>query len=564
MSSKASRPFGATVALLLAASAYPALALPPDFKEKVDEYIQSAWPSAGPGAAVIVTEGGKTVYARGQGLADVEAGKPIAPGTVFRLGSITKQLSAAVLLQLVDEGKLSLDDPVSKFVPSLPQPGAGATVRQLLNHTVGVQSYTGIPGWMVEANTNRPYTTAEMIALFKDLPAPSKPGDQWSYNNSGYVLVGAVIEAVTGKPWHQVVEERIAKPLRLDTLRYGVGEASMPNMAKGYTDGEGGPKPAMKIHMSVPHAAGALVGSVEDIAAWANALHHGKVVGKGTYAAMIAPTPVPGEKEPAPYGFGLGLEKVRGRAAIGHGGGIFGFSTDSLYIPEKDIFVAVFANSDDPATSPGVATHRLAALAIGDPFPAFAKAQVDAKSLEPLFGVYRGKEGEAERRFFMRDGQLYTQRAGGPEMKVYAAGGDRFFYGPNSLTWFAVRRDAGGAHAMEMHQQGSNEAETSLRTGPMPAAAAAFAVPRATLERYVGSYTIGRGEVKVAWGPGEALTIEVPGEGPKPMRAVSSTEFSVDAVGASVTFQEENAAITRMVVKVGDREMKAERVPSGS
>ena len=435
MSSRASKSFGATVALLLAASAHPALALPADFEEKADRFVQSAWPSAGPGAAVIVTEGGKTVYARGQGLADVEAGKPIAPGTVFRLGSITKQLSAAVILQLVDEGKLSLDDPVSKFVPELPQPGANATVRQLLNHTVGVQSYTGIPGWMVEENTNRPYTTAEMITLFKDLPAPSKPGEQWSYNNSGYVLVGAVIEAVTGKPWHEAVEERIARPLRLETLRYGVGEASMPNMAKGYTDGEGGPKPSMKIHMSVPHAAGALVGSVEDIAAWAHALHHGKVVGKASYAGMIAPTPVPGEKAPVPYGFGLGLDKVRGRAAIGHGGGIFGFSTESFYMPEKDIFVAVFANSDDPATSPGLAAKRLAAMAIGDPFPEFEKAQVEPKSLEPLFGVYRAKDGDVERRFFVREGQLYTQRGEGPEMKVYPAGGDRFFYGPDSLTW---------------------------------------------------------------------------------------------------------------------------------
>jgi len=119
---------------------------------------------------------------------------------------------------------------------------------------------------MKEENTGRAFTTEQMIAEFKDKPAPFKPGEKWAYNNSGYVLVGAVIEKVTGKPWHQALEERITGPLGLETIRYGVEEASMPNMAKGHKRGEKGPEPAQKIHMSVPHAAGALIGSVEDLA----------------------------------------------------------------------------------------------------------------------------------------------------------------------------------------------------------------------------------------------------------------------------------------------------------
>ena len=117
-----------------------------------------------------------------------------------------------------------------------------------------------------------------MIAQFRDLPSPSKPGEKWAYNNSGYVLVGAVIEKVTGKPWHVNVDERIAKPLGLTTIRYGVLEDQTPHMAKGYTDKEGTVAAAQAIHMSVPHAAGALIGSVEDLAKWNAALHHGKVV----------------------------------------------------------------------------------------------------------------------------------------------------------------------------------------------------------------------------------------------------------------------------------------------
>jgi CubicO group peptidase (beta-lactamase class C family) len=553
------KPVLPAIALLLAGADQPALAVPSDFAAKADAYIKSAWPADGPGASVIVTESGKTVYAKGQGLADLEAKTPITPATSFRIGSITKQFSAAVLLQLVQEGKVSLDDLVSKYVPSLKQAGGSATIRQILNHTSGVQSYTGIPGWMVEENTNRAHTTDQMIALFKDLPSPSKPGEAWAYNNSGYVLVGAVIEAVTGKLWHQAVEERIAMPLRLRTIRYGVGEAGFADMANGYTRGEDGPELAKKIHMSVPHAAGALVGSVEDLASWGQALHHGKVLGKDLYAAMIAPTPVPGEKEPAPYGFGLGLEKVRGRPAIGHGGGIFGFSTDSLYIPEKDIFVAVFANSDDPATAPSVATARLAALALGDPYPEFKEVAVDIASLEPVLGVYKTENGE--RRFFARDGQLYTQRGEGPEMKVYAAGDDRFFYGPNSLTWFGIHRNSGGPHAMEMFHNGSDEAEVAAWSGPVPPPGAALAVPRATLERYVGDYTIGGGRVAIAWGTGDTITIAPPGDMVRPLRPISATRFAVEGVGATVTFHEAAGAVTHLVaVMPNGPELKAERV----
>ena len=140
----------AAVALAMAA---PAQAIPADFKAKADALLKKSFPATGPGAAVIVTDEGKIVYEAGQGLADVAAKTPIKPDTVFRIGSITKQFSAAIMLQLVGEGKVSLDDKLSRFFPDYPKPGADATVAQLLNHTVGVQSYTDIPGWMAEENT---------------------------------------------------------------------------------------------------------------------------------------------------------------------------------------------------------------------------------------------------------------------------------------------------------------------------------------------------------------------------------------------------------------------------
>ena len=233
-----------------------ASAIPADFGTKADAVLASSYAADGPGASAIVVDNGKVVYATGRGLADVAGKKAITPDTVFRLGSITKQFTSAVILQLVEEGKVSLSDPLSKYIPEYPKPGADATVAQLLNHTSGIQSYTGIPGFMSGAKPAKPFTTAALVAEFKDMPVEFERGSKFSYNNSGYVLLGAIIEKVTGKPWHQAVAERLTKPLGLKTIRYVLDERTIPSMAVGYTIKDGKVQPARPIHPSVPHAAG--------------------------------------------------------------------------------------------------------------------------------------------------------------------------------------------------------------------------------------------------------------------------------------------------------------------
>jgi CubicO group peptidase (beta-lactamase class C family) len=557
-----SRFLGLTAFLAAAFGAVAAAAAPPpaDLKAQADAIVEAAFPADGPGGTVIITRGGRTIYAAARGLADVEARRPIRPNSVFRLGSITKQFTAAVILQLVQEGKVSLDDPVTRFFPDYPQPGGSATVRQLLNHTSGIQSYTSIPGWMVEANTNRPYTTAEAIAVFRGLPSPTPPGQVWAYNNSGYTLLGAIIEKATGKPWHQAIEERISRPLGLRTIGYGVDRETRPDMVRGYTAGDGAVRPALRIHMSVPHGAGALVGTVEDLAKWAHALHHGRVVNAANYAAMTSPTALP-EGRSHPYGFGLQFDELRGRRTIGHGGGIFGFVTDSLYMPDEDVFVAVFTNSDEPPVHPSVLTARLAALAIGDPFATMSTAEVDPQTLAPLFGVYRVGEAGVSRRFFSRDGKLYTRRDGGGDLEVFPAGGDRFFYGPNSLTWFRIERRPDGAHAMEMHHNGSNEAERAVRIGDVPPEAPAAAVSRAILESYVGRYRSEGPEIDIAMGANGALTITLTGQPALPLRPTSDTEFVVQGPNATAVFHSENGQPNRIVINHGGRILEGRRVP---
>jgi len=458
----------------------------------------------------------------------------------------------------VQEGRISLDDPISRFFPDYPQPGGSATVRQLLNHTSGIQSYTAIPGWMIAANTSRPHTTAEMIAVFRNLPSPTPPGQEWAYNNSGYVMLGAIIEQVTGTPWHEAVG-RLTGPLGIRTIGYGESWNSDPAMARGYTLSDGQVGPAMGIHMSVPHGAGGLVGTVGDLARWAQALHHGRVVNPALYAPMITPATLSGGRT-QPYGFGLAFGEVRGRPTIEHGGGIFGFATESIYIPSEDLFVAVFANSDSPSTHPSLVARRLAALALGEPFRVFARADVDARTLAPLFGIYRIGDSGVSRRFFERGGKLYTMRNDAAATELFAAGDDHFFY-PGSNNWFRIVRRPDGAHVMEMHQGGADQAELATRTGDIPAEAATVQVSRALLLSYVGHYTTEEPAVDIALRGDGVLTITLTGQEPLPMRPISDTEFIVEGPGAHVVFQSENGQVDRLVIRHGGRELQGRRAP---
>ena len=539
----------------LLASAAPAAALPVDFKTKADALLADAYAASGPGAAVIVTENGETVYAASRGLADVERKMPISSATHFRLGSITKQFTAAAILKLAEQGKLSLDDPLSKFLPAYPAPGASATVRQLLNHTGGMMSYTNIPGWMVEAKTGRPYTTDQLIAEFKDLPAPFKPGEKWDYNNSGYVLLGAILEKVTGKRWDQAVGDLVTGPLRLKTIRTGIDADGSPGMAVGYTDKDGNVAVAQKIHMSVPHGAGALVGTVGDLAAWGNALHTNKVVASASYAAMTGTTTT-ADGSTAPYGFGLQNGDVRGRKQVGHGGGIFGFSTDSIYLLDEKIFIAVFANSDSPQSAPSMVARRLAALAVGDAYPVFSKVAVDPKVVDALVGTYAF--ADTERTLIRRDGKLFAQRKDRPELEVFPAGGNKFFYGAESLSWFEMIRDPAGKSRFAMYPEGAAVAQIGTWKGPPPVAVPAVAVSAAALDSYAGSYASLAG-IFVIKHEGDGLSVKLGEQPTLPMKAVSATEFEITQVGAKIRFNAKDGKVGSITLLQGGREIEGVR-----
>ena len=524
-----------------------------DIGEQADAILAAAYADDQPGAAAIVMRGGEVVWSGARGLADIDTGRAITPQTVFRTGSITKQFVAATILTLIAEGKLSLDDPVSRFFPDWPQPGARATVRQLLNHSSGIFDYTKIPGYMMSEPTLRPTTTADLIAVIRSQPSRAEPGAAWEYNNGGYVILGAILEQLTGKPWHEAVIERIGKPLGLTTLGYALEAEAKPATAHFYGAENGRPIPARGVHMSVAHGAGGLVASVEDMAKWAQALHPGGVIGSDLYREMTSRAQL-ADGSSRPYGFGLRLLRVRGRAALVHGGAGRGVDTGSVYIPSDDVFVAVFSNSDELETDASMVVQRLAALAVGQPIPAFTAAEVPLAEIEPLFGAYQA-EGGPQLSFFARDGKLYLGD-GDQERPVLAAGGDRFFFADRGLMWMAFERQDGGAHVMKLDPPDEAQPVRAVRSGPVPAP---FAVAPEVLASYVGTYATEQPVVTVALGENGWLTIAPAGQPGIALRPVSDTEFRADAAGFRVVFHPENGRTDKLTMYRGARELHGTR-----
>ena len=360
-------------------------------QQQLDALLQSAVTEGGAGAAVLVACGDRTVYRRALGLASVEHCVALTPDSVFRIGSITKVFSAVALLQFCDQGKASLTDPLHKFVSRFPN-SCNITLAQLLNHTSGIQSYNLVPGYM--ANPCRcDLTTEQLVDSFMHLPPDFPPGHQCKYNNSGFVLVGAVLEAIADKPWHHVVLDMLSA-VAAPRTSFGANEAVVAGMAEGYSVARDQQLTrAPYISMTQPHAAGSLVSCLDDLLAFSRALHCGRLLQPATYTAMCTPCGASTD-----LGFGMKLLRVQGQEAFGHDGQIPGFASMMLCIPASNLTVVVLCNTDNPPVDPNALARRIAACAMGVPFVDAPTVDIAPGALQELSGRYflvsEGRQGQ--------------------------------------------------------------------------------------------------------------------------------------------------------------------------
>jgi CubicO group peptidase (beta-lactamase class C family) len=355
-----------------------------------------------PGVSVGVVQDGKVVMAKGYGLANVELDVLATENSVYQLASVTKTFTATAVMLLVKDGKLSLDDKLAERLPDLPAAWEKVTVRNLLNHTSGIKSYTSVKGF--EKTMRKDYTHREIIDLVAKEPLEFAPGEKWDYSNTGYFLLGMLIEKASGKPYEAFMAERVFKPLGMTRTRVNDLQAVVPNRVQGYQWDGKELKNGEYVSPSQPFAAGMLLSTVADLIKWDAALADHKVLDEPTLEQMWKPTTL--AKGEAPYGFGWGVKKVNGRRVVEHGGGIPGFSTQVCRYLDDKLTVIVLSNAGGGHA--GALAHGIAALLVPalKEKPAAPIADKDAKTTERLRRMVEALlKGEL-------DPELFTEEAG--------------------------------------------------------------------------------------------------------------------------------------------------------
>jgi len=314
---------------------------------------------------VAVEQNGKLLMAKGYGMADLEQDVAADKNTVYRIGSITKQFTAAAIMQLVEAGQIRLDAPIQEYV-DFPTGDHEVTVEQLLHHTSGIKSYTGL-GEEWARTIPLDVTHEELLGLVVDKPFDFNPGDEWRYNNSGYYLLGVIVENVSGGSYPDYVEQTLAAPLGLERTTYCDEKRLIAGRAEGYELEEGELVNDDPISMTQPFAAGSLCSTVLDLLSWQAALESGEVVNADSYTRMTTEG-VLNDGEVTGYGYGLGVGDLDGHLRVAHGGGINGFVTHLASYPDDDLRVVVLTNTPGPTA--GNLSERIAREALGLPAPA--------------------------------------------------------------------------------------------------------------------------------------------------------------------------------------------------
>jgi CubicO group peptidase (beta-lactamase class C family) len=310
----------------------------------LDELLAEKFQPATPGVAILVARQGQVIYKKTFGSADLELNVPLQPDMVFSLGSITKQFTAIAILQLMEQGKLSLQDSLQKYVPDFPSKGYKITIENLLTHTSGIKDYLQIdyPEPFME---RRDYRPKQLIDSFKTFPLDFEPGTAFRYSNSGYYLLGYIVEKISGKSFQNYIQENLLIPLGLNHTYLDTDNVIIPGRVNGYTRRGPGFRNANYWSTTITWAAGGLISNVEDLFKWHKGLFSYKIIKKQTLEKAFLPFKLKNGKTTG-YGYGWFIKNIGGFQSIEHSGAITGFLSNEIYFPAEDIFIATLYNCD--------------------------------------------------------------------------------------------------------------------------------------------------------------------------------------------------------------------------
>jgi CubicO group peptidase (beta-lactamase class C family) len=523
--------------------------------------------------SALVAEKGTVVVRKGYGLANMEWQVPNTPDTKFRLGSITKQFTSMVIMQLVREGKIKLDEKITTYLPDYRKDtGDRVTVRHLLTHTSGIPSYTSIPGFF-QNQSRDPYPVGDFVKKYTMGDLEFEPGSRYVYDNSGYFLLGAIIERVTGKSYEKNLQERIFDPLGMQDSGYDHSNTVIAHRASGYALTPAGYENAPYLDMTIPFAAGSLYSTVEDLYKWDRALYTDKLLPADLKAIVFTP-------KLNDYAFGWVVRKAKlddksEVNTIMHGGEINGFNTTIVRYPDTQDLIVLLDNTsrgdklDDLAGGIADILHD-----IEPPKPRISVVDELMKTLSAGNGKqavarYRDMKARAPAQYDFREaelnrlGYLLLQRGRVEDaIELLQLNAEEY---PTSWNVYDSLGEAQAAHSdrdlaiknykksLELNPKNTNAAD-ALKRLEQPAAE----VDIATLEKYVGNYQLAPGFNLAITREGNTLFGQATGQPRVEMAADSPTEFHILAVKASITFATDGSTLT---LHQGGRDLPAKRIP---
>jgi CubicO group peptidase (beta-lactamase class C family) len=544
---------------------------------KIDEVMTTANKYRLFNGSVLVAENGKVIYKKGLGLANMEWNIPNTSETKFRLGSITKQFTATLIMQLVEQGRIKLDGKLSDYLPEYRKDvGEKVTVHQLLNHTSGIPSYTGLPGFLSEISRD-PYTVSDFIKKYTSNDLEFEPGSKFAYNNSGYFLLGAIIEKVTGKTYEQALKENILDPLGMKNTGYDHYDTILKNRAAGYQKTADGYINAPYLDMSLPYAAGSMYSTVEDLYLWDQALYTDKVISAQSKDTMFKPNL-------SDYGYGWVVRNAslsgskESIARIAHGGGINGFNTVIVRFPKEKHLIVLLDNTTGGRNLNTLETeitnilfnqpHNLPKLPIAEEL----RKTIDEKGVEAGVARYRDLKANQARTYDFAEPelnrlgyQLLQAKKLKEAIEIFKLNAEQYPKGFNTYDSLAEAYVANGETALamanykkslELNPQNNNAIE-KLKRLESPATA----INTNVYDGYVGEYEIAPTLIVKVYTEGSKLMAQATGQPVAELFPEGPDKFFLKVVDAKVSFtKDDKGTVSGLVIQQGGRELPGKKI----
>jgi CubicO group peptidase (beta-lactamase class C family) len=525
--------------------------------KKIDSLLNELFEKNGPGGVALVVKDGKTVYRKAFGMANLELGVKMTPKNIFRVGSVTKQFTAAAIIQLAEQGKIDLRADITQYLKGYPTQDQKITVENLLTHTSGVKSFTSTKDWTTHKKM-QDLSSTELINFFKDQEMTMIPGEREEYSNSNYVLLGRIIEIVSGQSYQDYMDKNIFKPLNMTNTSYDSPKRIINNRAYGYAKAGDLFENADYISMTQPFAAGAIVSTVDDLAKWQQGLFSYKVISKESLAKASEPFVLNnGETTGFGYSWGFNGYNIQGIPMITYNGAITGFIAATNYIPSEKVYVAILSNCR--CHSPTKLIDNITALAIDKPYE-WEEIKLDYDLLKSYQGIYTSEEFGDRHLLFENKGLLFYQ-PGGQKLKLYPFEKNKFFFKDPEYLVKTIEfiNTNGKTQSIKMTSSGRDKnwtkTDEELKSYP------AIKINVEDLNRYIGIYELGPNFYLNIFIDDKTLYSQATAQNITTLRAYEKDKFVSESSDIQHIFNyDENNDVKSMTILIGKNQYEANKV----